>query len=194
MKFNFDEWKDKDVCMCCETKEEAESFCQVMEDAGLMWKSNTSYTKDTNFDRYLSDTVYYFNNGTFGCCADVSESTIKLKWSDYMNDTEVLDTIKKPSHYEKAIEDMITHCRDTLIKKHNEYATDDDFHNFNVAAKLQDVTPEQALMGMAAKHVVSVCDFINDAAAGISVSKDMWREKIGDNINYLLILWAMVTE
>lgn len=102
--------------------------------------------------------------------------------------------ITEKTKYESAIENMIAHCKETLISKHNEYATDDDFHNFNVAAKLQDITPEQALMGMATKHIVSVCDLINDSAEGRIVSDDMWREKIGDNINYLLILWAMVTK
>ena len=97
------------------------------------------------------------------------------------------------STYKLAIEDMISYCGDTLISKHWEYATEDDFHNFNVAAKLQDVTPEQALIGMMDKHVVSIHDLVNAAAEGRTVSEDLWREKIGDNINYLLILWAMVT-
>lgn len=43
------------------------------------------------------------------------------------------------------------------------------------------------------KHVVSVHDLVNSAAEGRMVPEDLWREKIGDNINYLLILWAMVT-
>ena len=97
------------------------------------------------------------------------------------------------STYELAVEDMISHCRDTLSSKHREYATNDDFHNFKVAAKLQDVTPEQALIGMMDKHVVSIHDLVNDAAEGRTVSENLWKEKIGDNINYLLILWAMVT-
>ena len=100
---------------------------------------------------------------------------------------------KPKSTYELAIDDMITHCQQTLVSKHKEYANEDDFHNFNSAAILQDITPEQALMGMMAKHIVSVCDLINDEAEGRQISEDLWREKIGDNINYLLILWAMVT-
>ncbi len=96
--------------------------------------------------------------------------------------------------YERAIGNMMEHCYQTLVSKHSEYATEDDFHNFNVAAKLQGITPSQALMGMMAKHTVSVCDLINDAAEGRDVPKALWREKIGDNVNYLLILWAMVDQ
>ena len=105
----------------------------------------------------------------------------------------VLCEIKEKSTYELAIEDMLSHCQATLLKKHREYATADDFHNFRVAAKLQGITPAQALLGMMDKHVVSVHDLVIEAAEGRSISEATWREKIGDNINYLLILWAMVT-
>ena len=95
--------------------------------------------------------------------------------------------------YESAIQDMIAYCYQLLHSKHQEYANEDDFHNFKCAAKLQGVTPEQALIGMMDKHVVSVHDLVNNAAEGRVIPEDLWREKIGDNINYLLILWAMVT-
>ena len=102
------------------------------------------------------------------------------------------EAIESPYSYEKAVEGIIAHCKDTLLQKHKEYATEDDFHNFNVAAALQHITPEQALIGMMDKHVVSVHDLVNEHAEGRQVTAEKWREKIGDNINYLLILWAMV--
>lgn len=95
--------------------------------------------------------------------------------------------------YESAIQDMMAYCYQLLLRKHQEYANEDDFHNFRCAASLQGVTPEQALIGMMDKHVVSIHDLVNAAAEGRLVSEDLWREKISDNINYLLILWAMVT-
>lgn len=99
---------------------------------------------------------------------------------------------ERPKTYSEHIEDMIEHCKDMLLTKHTEYATEDDFHNFNVAAKLQNVTPQQALVGMMDKHVVSVHDLVNEHAEGRGIPLEKWEEKIGDNINYLLILWAMV--
>lgn len=95
--------------------------------------------------------------------------------------------------YESAIQDMMAYCYQLLLRKHREYANEDDFHNFRCAAKLQGVTPEQALIGMMDKHVVSVHDLVNSAAEGRLITEELWREKISDNINYLLILWAMVT-
>ena len=94
--------------------------------------------------------------------------------------------------YNEHITNMLQHCENVLTTKHKEYATDDHFHNFNVAASLQGVTSQQALIGMMDKHVVSVHDLVNDHAEGRKISTEMWQEKIGDNINYLLILWAMV--
>ena len=95
--------------------------------------------------------------------------------------------------YTEAITDMLNTCKNVLVNKHKEYATnEDDFHNFNSAAVLQDVTPEKALIGMMDKHVVSVHDLVNKASKGSEIPLETWKEKIGDNINYLLILWAMV--
>lgn len=107
-----------------------------------------------------------------------------------MNGTS--EATEAPYSYEKAVEGIIAHCGETLFQKHKEYATEDDFHIFNVAAVLQGVTPEQALIGMMDKHVVSVHDLVNEHAEGRQVAAETWREKICDNINYLLILWAMV--
>lgn len=95
--------------------------------------------------------------------------------------------------YEAAIRDQIEHCWELLFSKRKEYATADPFHNFRRAADLQGITKEQALIGMMDKHVISVHDMVNEAAEGAGFSADKWREKIGDNINYLLILWAMVS-
>lgn len=112
------------------------------------------------------------------------------KWSW---DVRLFESVEvRPKTYQEHIEDMIEHCKDMLLKKHTEYATEDDFHNFNVAAALQSVTPQQALVGMMDKHVVSVHDLVNEQAEGREIPLDKWKEKIGDNINYLLILWAIV--
>ena len=95
--------------------------------------------------------------------------------------------------YETAVRSQIEHCWKLLFSKRKEYATADPFHNFKRAADLQGITKEQALIGMMDKHVISVHDMVNEAAEGADFSADKWREKISDNINYLLILWAMVS-
>lgn len=97
----------------------------------------------------------------------------------------------KTPEFNDIITAMLDHCTDTLIHKAKEYATDDRLHNFKQAAHLQGITPMQALGGMMAKHTVSVYDMI---ASGKAYRADLWDEKIGDSINYLLLLRAMVRD
>ena len=96
--------------------------------------------------------------------------------------------------FNKIIDSRIQKCLDVLCKKADEYATLDRLHNFKVAAELQGCTPIRALGGMMCKHTVSVYDLINDFESGKNISVDLWNEKIGDSINYLLLLNAMVVE
>ena len=91
--------------------------------------------------------------------------------------------------FENIVKEQIDKCKYTLITKNKEYATEDVFHAFKKAAALEGITKEQALAGMMAKHTVSIYDMI-----GQEYSLDRWDEKIGDNINYLLILAAMLRE
>lgn len=94
--------------------------------------------------------------------------------------------------FDKIIGEAISRCMDTLKVKQGEYATEDRLHNFNVAAKLLNCTPHTALAGMMAKHTVSVYDLIQRREKDEHIPIELWREKIGDHINYLLLLTAMV--
>lgn len=97
--------------------------------------------------------------------------------------------------FNKVTEERIKMCVDVLCRKSKEYSTDSDkLHNFKVAAELQGCTPIRALGGMMCKHTVSIYDLINDFERGKNMSIDLWNEKIGDSINYLLLLNAMVIE
>ena len=96
--------------------------------------------------------------------------------------------------FNKVIREQIERCEATLCKKADEYATEDRLHNFKVAAGLQDCLPTTALGGMMAKHTVSVYDMIRGLEKGESYPIELWNEKIGDSINYLLLLAAAVRE
>lgn len=97
-------------------------------------------------------------------------------------------------HFNEIAVHRIDECLNTLCKKANEYATEDRLHNFKVAAELQKCTPITALGGMMCKHTVSVYDLIRDHEAGKDIPIDLWYEKIGDSINYLLLLTALIVE
>lgn len=106
--------------------------------------------------------------------------------------------------YKTTINNMIAYCQDLINDKLIQYDNKNDvFKTFNEAAELQEILPEQALFGMMAKHIGSIRNMldkvekdiysmtVNDAE-GAEYSLDIWKEKIGDNITYLLILYAMI--
>ena len=89
------------------------------------------------------------------------------------------------------VEKMIT----TLGAKAGEYATDKDrLHNFKRAGQLLDCSPERALLGMLVKHLVSVLDIVDNIESGQKVKADLWDEKIGDVVNYYVLLDGLVHE
>lgn len=96
--------------------------------------------------------------------------------------------------FNEIIHEQIERCEATLCKKADEYATEDRLHNFKVAAGIQNCLPTTALAGMMAKHTVSVYDMIRGLEEGKSYPVELWNEKIGDSINYLLLLAAAVRE
>ena len=94
-------------------------------------------------------------------------------------------------NFNAIISAQIDHCKSILCSKAREYATSDRLHNFKVAGALQGISPAQALMGMMAKHTVSVADM---CMSGETYPQELWDEKITDSINYLLLLSALVRE
>lgn len=75
---------------------------------------------------------------------------------------------------------------ETLAKKAKEYASDKSrFHNFEEAARLSGETPHKELWGFLKKHIISVQDMVNNPQ---NVTKETVEEKIGDCINYLILL------
>lgn len=101
----------------------------------------------------------------------------------------------KAEKFESIVNTMLEHCRSTLLAKAKEYATEDRLHNFKQSAHMQQITPEQALGGMMSKHTISVYDMISETdRPGESFPLELWDEKIGDHINYLLLLRALVEE
>jgi len=89
-----------------------------------------------------------------------------------------------------------------LASKNKEYASDmDKLHNFKRAGAMENCTPEKALVGMWAKHIISLLDIVDkintDAEETYTpkeLTKEMLEEKIGDAINYLILLEALIKE
>lgn len=117
--------------------------------------------------------------------------------------------------FNKLLERRIKLTKDVLMSKSAEYSTKEDkLHNFKRAAQVADCSPEQALFGMYLKHLVSVLDIIeavdimHKEISGKSLTpeevnkvnkvktftKELIEEKIGDSINYHILLEALLKE
>jgi hypothetical protein len=92
------------------------------------------------------------------------------------------------------VEERINKIRATLQAKANEYARGDRLSNFKKAACLLNSTPEKALAGMVAKHIIALLDFIRDLDGDLLQDYTRWDEKIGDIIAYMILLDALIQE
>jgi hypothetical protein len=89
------------------------------------------------------------------------------------------------------VENRIQLIKTVLGNKAKEYAIGDRLYNFKRAAEILRCTPQKALIGMFMKHLVSVLDL----SEGSTIPTDyLINEKIGDAINYLILLEATLKE
>ncbi len=97
--------------------------------------------------------------------------------------------------FEALSKERFASCEKTLFAKNKEYAEDGDkLSNFKQAGLLKGETPERALWGMLAKHLISIKKIIYDLDKGIIPSRSILAEKVGDVINYHLLLEGLVEE
>lgn len=82
-----------------------------------------------------------------------------------------------------------------LYAKGKSYALNknDRLEHFKSAAKYLNTTPQEACLAQATKHFISIRDMVC-ANNGAAFSPEQWDEKIGDAINYLVLLRAIVAE
>lgn len=98
----------------------------------------------------------------------------------------------KAKQFNGIVDKQIIACREILITKAGQYASDEDrLHNFKIAAALEGCTYRQALAGFMAKHTVSIYDMCRNPAY---FDMDLWDEKITDHLNYLFLLRAVVQD
>jgi hypothetical protein len=96
--------------------------------------------------------------------------------------------------FNEILESELERARNTLAGKAEEYASDKDrLHNFRNAAQMQETDLAGALGGMMIKHTISVYDMINHGNT-TDYTLEQWKEKIGDHLNYLLLLMAIIHE
>jgi hypothetical protein len=98
-------------------------------------------------------------------------------------------------HFDEVVELRVQRIKSILKNKAEEYATEDRFHNFRVAGRMDNESPERALWGMLKKHIVSVRDMIDWVDKfPEKLNVPIIQEKIGDSINYFILLEGLLYE
>lgn len=86
----------------------------------------------------------------------------------------------------------LTKCKKVLCIKAEDYANDKDrLHNFKDGAFLTGQTPEQYALSLITKHIIAIRDKLLKAEP---MTPEFVSEKIGDIINYMLLMEAIITE
>ena len=96
--------------------------------------------------------------------------------------------------FSRRVEKRIDLVRQTLLTKHKEYAKDDNvFRNFDEAAGGLSLhgSSAEVLWSYMTKHLVSIKDIVADKKPA---DPAIVSEKIGDVINYLILLEAMLNQ
>lgn len=99
----------------------------------------------------------------------------------------------KSGRFNQLLEDRLNKIKAVLASKAEEYAHDDDrLYNFKRSAQIRGKgTQQDALATMWTKHLASVFDMIDGK---VPATIPMINEKIGDAINYLILLEAIFVE
>lgn len=109
-------------------------------------------------------------------------------------DTGEKETSSNFKFFDEVLKDQLEQTNKILGLKGKEYSTEQDrFSNFKAAARIEKVSPEKALLGMMVKHEVSVRDIVDSLDEKLP-NEAMLNEKIGDWINYLILLKGMILE
>jgi hypothetical protein len=93
--------------------------------------------------------------------------------------------------FDQIVENRIKLIREVLTEKAKEYSYGDRLYNFKRAGTILQIPPSKALLGMFVKHLVSVLDL---AETKRKPTEHMINEKIGDAINYLILLEAVLSD
>ncbi len=99
--------------------------------------------------------------------------------------------------FERIVVDRLETCRKVLLQKNDEYASETDrLHNFKIAGLARGTAETTALDGMLIKHLVSIWDCVDKMELNRNyVPSEEWvREKVGDVINYMLLLEGCIED
>jgi len=101
----------------------------------------------------------------------------------------------KPSDFHDFLENQLADMRNVLDSKSADYSNaEDKLYNFKLAAKIDGISPIEALRGMWLKHRTSIVQGLDDLQRGICRPETWWNEKLTDDRNYGILLQALLVE
>ena len=90
------------------------------------------------------------------------------------------------------MENRVNQIRGILDAKGKEYSGPTDrLHSFKAGSLLNRCTPTRYCLSLMTKHLISIVDMVQSDR---EFTNEAWNEKIGDAINYLILLEALVKE
>jgi hypothetical protein len=97
--------------------------------------------------------------------------------------------------FERILVNRMSETSNLCVTKGLQYAQHDRLHNFKVASRELECSPERALLGMVVKQQVWIKDRIKELDIGTdNFSIHDWDERIGDVIVYMILLEALIHE
>lgn len=113
-------------------------------------------------------------------------------WSESEIDRETKEFRMNDNDFMKIVERRIDLIRSVLASKSAEYSVPQDkLHAFRMASAITGGGLPRSCVGMMVKHLVSILDFVNHDRVP---TQEQAEEKIGDLINYLIILEAIFSD
>ena len=97
--------------------------------------------------------------------------------------------------FDKLLKERLQKIESVLGTKAREYASAADrLHNFKRSAAIMGESPSQVCIGFFVKHLTSVLDMVEANANSVVHEDAAIDEKVGDAINYLILLEAILKE
>lgn len=97
--------------------------------------------------------------------------------------------------FETNSKELLDHCQKLLFSKGDEYGSDTDrLRNFKGSCSLMDCHPPMVCWWFALKHIDSISTMVKDIEKGKYPTKEYLLEKIGDSLNYHILLYSTVLE
>lgn len=98
-------------------------------------------------------------------------------------------------HFEEYSKGLLERCWNVLFSKSKEYASDvDRLANFKQPVSMMDSNPAEVCLWYDMKHVASLSKIVREIKDGQLPTQEMLEEKIGDYLNYGLLLYACIME